>query len=185
MKGSLSAVPLLIICLASRAEEPSNQPHRIPRIESVVPAISQPHGSSSAVIWYDDTVVTTGYNDSPNLKWLGNRPASQFKLHGDDGAGWWVCVEARAKLNTPGEREGINQLWIDGRLEAERTGLDWRGSFTDRGINAVFLEAYWNAGSPGRPIEVDRQFRGFDRTSWTDWSPWHQPFRTTPTLDTR
>ncbi len=93
-------------------------------------------------------VVTTRYNDFAHLKWLGNRPASQFKLHGADGEGWWVCVEARAKLNTPGKQDGINQLWIDGRLEAERTGLDWRGGFTGRGINAVFLEAYWNEGSP-------------------------------------
>lgn len=93
-------------------------------------------------------VVTTRYNDFTNLRWLGNRPASEFKLHGRDGLGWWVCVEARAKLNTPGKKDGINQLWIDGKLESERTQLDWRGTFRERGINAVFLEAYWNQGSP-------------------------------------
>lgn len=93
-------------------------------------------------------VVTTRYNDFKNLKWLGNRPASKFLLHGRDGLGWWVCVEARAKLNTPGKKDGPQQLWIDGRLEAERENLDWRGTFTERGINAVFLEAYWNQGSP-------------------------------------
>ena len=93
-------------------------------------------------------VVTTKYNDFGNLSWLGNKPASQFKLHGEDGAGWWVCVEARAKLNTPGEIDGLNQLWIDGRLESERRNLDWRGTYQERGINAVFLEAYWNRGSP-------------------------------------
>jgi len=93
-------------------------------------------------------VVTTRYNDFKNLNWLGNRPASTFKLHGDDGRGRWVCVEARAKLNTPGKKDGLQQLWIDGRLEAERRNLDWRGDFTERGINAVFLEAYWNDGSP-------------------------------------
>ncbi|WP_147869765.1 hypothetical protein [Stieleria maiorica] len=96
----------------------------------------------------ESRVVTTRYNDFDNLRWLGNKPASRFKLHGDDGAGWWVCVEARAKLNTPGEQDGVNQLWIDGRLEAERRNLDWRGKFSERGINAVFLEAYWNQGSP-------------------------------------
>lgn len=95
-----------------------------------------------------NSVVTTRYNDFDNLRWLGNKPVSEFKLHGEDGAGWWVCVEARAKLNTPGQKDGINQLWIDGRLEAERRNLDWRGGFRERGINAVFLEAYWNSGSP-------------------------------------
>ena len=96
----------------------------------------------------DDRVVTTRYNDFPNLRWLGNKPVSQFKLHSTEEAGRWVCVEARAKLNTPGKKDGLNQLWIDGRLEAERTNLDWRGSYAGHGINAVFLEAYWNDGSP-------------------------------------
>jgi len=95
-----------------------------------------------------DRVVTTKYNDFPNLRWLGNKPASQFKLSSAAEAGRWVCVEARAKLNTPGKKDGLNQLWIDGRLEAERKNLDWRGSYTQHGINAVFLEAYWNQGSP-------------------------------------
>ena len=101
-------------------------------------------------------VVTRRYNDFANLRWLGNKPASAFKLHGEDGIGWWVCVEARAKLNTPGKKDGLNQLWIDGRLQAERRNLDWRGEFIERGINAVFLEAYWNHGSP------------VDQTRWID-----------------
>ena len=96
----------------------------------------------------EDRVVSTQYNDFPNLRWLGNKPASRFKLHRTAEAGRWVCVEARVKLNTPGKKDGLNQLWIDGRLEAERKNLDWRGSYTAHGINAVFLEAYWNAGSP-------------------------------------
>ena len=89
-----------------------------------------------------ERVVTTKYNDFSSLRWLGNKPASQFQLHSTEESGRWVCVEARAKLNTPGKRDGLNQLWIDGRLEAERRDLDWRGSYTDHGINAVFLEAY-------------------------------------------
>lgn len=95
-----------------------------------------------------DRVVTGRYNDFANLRWLGNKPTSQFQLHSTQEAGRWVCVEARAKLNTPGQKDGLNQLWIDGRLEAERKNLDWRGSYTGHGINAVFLETYWNEGSP-------------------------------------
>jgi len=95
-----------------------------------------------------DHVVTTKYNDFSNLKWLGNNPASRFKLHSTGESGRWVCVEARVKLNTPDKRDGLNELWIDDRLEAERRNLDWRGSYTEHGINAVFLEAYWNRGSP-------------------------------------
>jgi len=93
-------------------------------------------------------VVTTKYNDFDKLHWLGNKPVSKFKFSSAEESGWWVVVEARAKLNTPGRADGEFQLWIDGRLESERKKLNWRGSYAAHGINAVFLEAYWNAGSP-------------------------------------
>ncbi len=96
----------------------------------------------------DGQVVTRRYNDFERLRWLGNRPASRFPIHSTEESGYWVSVECRAKLNTPGKSDGINQLWIDGRLECERRNLDWRGSYDRHGINAVFLEAYWNRGSP-------------------------------------
>ena len=95
-----------------------------------------------------DQIITTRYNDFAHLHWLGNKPASTFKFSSPAEAGWWVCVEAYAKLNAPGQKDGVNRLWIDGRLEAQRAGLDWRGSYTGHSINAVFLEAYWNQGSP-------------------------------------
>jgi hypothetical protein len=93
-------------------------------------------------------VVTRKYNDFERMKWLGNRPVSTFPIHATEESGYWVLVESRAKLNTPGKKDGINQLWIDGRLECERRNLDFRGTYTKHGINAVFLEAYWNGGSP-------------------------------------
>src|SRR5579871_542143 len=95
-----------------------------------------------------NVIVTTRYNDFANLHWLGNKPSSAFRFSSADESGWWVCVESYAKLNTPGGKDGVNQLWIDGRLEARRDHLDWRGTYDAHGINAVFLEAYWNQGSP-------------------------------------
>ena len=95
-----------------------------------------------------DQVVTRHYNDFKRMKWLGNRPVSQFPIHATEESGYWVLVESRARLNTPGKSDGINQLWIDGRLACERRNLDFRGGYTGHGINAVFLEAYWNSGSP-------------------------------------
>lgn len=93
-------------------------------------------------------IKTTKYNDFDNLTWLGNKPNSNFKISSTEESGYWVLVESRAKLNTPGKDDGMNQLWIDGRLEAERLNLNFRGSYTKHGINAVFLESYWNSGSP-------------------------------------
>lgn len=95
-----------------------------------------------------ERVLTTKYNDFPNMKWLGNKPVSRFPIHATEESGAWVLVECRAKLNTPGKSDGVNQLWIDGRLECERRNLNFRGNYTEHGINAVFLEAYWNDGSP-------------------------------------
>ncbi len=96
----------------------------------------------------DNKVQTKGYNDFKNMIWLGNKPVSNFPIHSIKESGYWVMVESRVKLNTPGKSDGINQLWIDGRLECERKNLNFRDSYDVYGINAVFLEAYWNNGSP-------------------------------------
>jgi len=93
------------------------------------------------------TVRTTKYNDFDNLNWLGNAPSSEFQISSTEESGTWVLVEAHAKLNTPGKSDGQARLWIDGRLEAVRENLNFRGSYTEHGINAVFLESYWNSGS--------------------------------------
>ncbi|HLY76203.1 MAG TPA: hypothetical protein VKU80_19035 [Planctomycetota bacterium] len=104
----------------------------------------------------DGKVVTTKYNDFPNLKWLGNSPSGKFPVHSSEEAGRWICIEAHLKLNTPGKADGLAELWVDGVLDAERRGMDYRGSYDAHTINAVFLEAYWNDGSP-----VD-QYRWYD-----------------------
>jgi hypothetical protein len=90
---------------------------------------------------------TTKYNDFPNLRWLGYAPAPT-RVFGPARLGRWQCIEARMRLNDPHQANGITELWIDGALEARRTGLNWVGAYNDFGINAVFLENYWNDGSP-------------------------------------
>jgi len=102
---------------------------------------------ASGVYGQSDSIVTNGYNDFKNLKWLGNSPCSEFQISSVTESGYWVLVEASAKLNTPGKSDGSCRLWIDGRLEAERTNLNFRGSYVGHGINAVFLESYWNGGA--------------------------------------
>ena len=139
MKTPARLISIAACCLPlfRLAAEAGDKPE-IPKIDSVAPLEPQPHEADPSTIWYDFR----------NLKWLGNKPVSRFKLHSREESGRWVCVESRARLNTPGRKDGLNQLWIDGRLEAERRDLDWRGTYTGHGINAVFLEAYWNKGSP-------------------------------------
>ncbi len=60
------------------------------------------------------------------------------------------------RLNDPGLSNGVQEFWIDGNLEARRDGLNFVGSYMGYGINAIFIENYWNSGS------VKEQERYFD-----------------------
>jgi hypothetical protein len=99
----------------------------------------------------DGTLTSTRYNDFDNLRWLGNK-RGQTPLFNQANADKWFCVEAHAKLNTPGKSDGIFEFWIDGKLEARHTQLNWHSDWNNDPshykINAVFFENYWNAGSP-------------------------------------
>ena len=103
----------------------------------------------------DSVRVSTRYNDFEHLKWLGSR-MTQTQIFSPAESGRWVCVESHIKLNTSGRSDGVFELWIDGRLEAGRTNLDWHGTWSEYAINAVFLENYWNEGS------IKNQGRRFD-----------------------
>lgn len=88
-------------------------------------------------------LATTQWNDFANLTWLGiKRGPSGFT------PGKWQCMEAHVRLNTPGSSDGVFEYWLDGALQASRTDLNWVGTWTDYGINAVMIENYWGATSP-------------------------------------
>jgi len=106
-------------------------------------------------IGWGGRLLTRSYNDFPNLTWLGTS-LSKTAIFDRTHTGRWHCIEARARLNDPGRSNGILELWIDDRPEVRQTGLDWIGSFRDYGINAVFIENYWNDGA------VQPQERYFD-----------------------
>lgn len=93
------------------------------------------------------TLQTTGYNDFGNLRWLG-AVRGDTPLFADAANDIWFCVEAHVRLNDPGQPNGVFRLWIDDTLDAEKTGLNWVGNYDAYGINVVFLENYWNNGSP-------------------------------------
>lgn len=92
-------------------------------------------------------LATTTYNDFAHLRWLG-AARSATPIFDAAHAGRWYCIEAHARLNDPGRSNGLFELWIDDWLEARRADLDWAGRQREYGINTVFLENYWNAGSP-------------------------------------
>jgi hypothetical protein len=92
-------------------------------------------------------VRTTSYNEFQSFRWLGTS-RSRTRVFDEVHVGKWYCVEARARLNDPVAANGIFELWINGALEARVGGINWQGAFEEYGINTVFLENYWNDGSP-------------------------------------
>jgi hypothetical protein len=96
-------------------------------------------------------LVTTRYNDSANLTWLGAK-ASVTPVFNAASSGRWFCIEAHVKLNTAGRSDGVFELWIDNDLTAGRNNLNWVDSWREYGINAIFFENYWNDGAPGERI---------------------------------
>jgi len=91
-------------------------------------------------------LLTTTYNDFPNFSWLGLVHGTT-PLFADNQAGTWFCVEAHMKLNDAGQSNGVFETWINGTQDARATGLNFLGSYSAYGINAVFFENYWNAGA--------------------------------------
>ncbi len=103
-------------------------------------------------------LVSTKYNDFANLRWLGFK-AGNIPLFNDANAGRWFCVESHVKLNSVDAEDGIFEFWINDTFQAGSYNLNWHGDWNSNpnnyGINVVFFENYWNAGSP---VEQERYF---------------------------
>ena len=103
-------------------------------------------------------LVATKYNDFENLRWLGWK-SGDIDMFSEESSGKWFCVVGHAKLNTPGESDGVFEFWINDSLQRGRYDLNWHGDYNGDGgnmmINAVFFENYWNDGSP---VEQERYF---------------------------
>ncbi|HRG34443.1 MAG: T9SS type A sorting domain-containing protein [Saprospiraceae bacterium] len=96
-------------------------------------------------------LVSTKYNDFANLRWLGFK-AGNIPLYSSERVGEWFCIEGHVRLNTPGKSDGVFEFWINDTLQAGSYNLNWHGNWNaderNYGINAIFFENYWNAGSP-------------------------------------
>ena len=92
-------------------------------------------------------VLGTDYNDFAHFRWLGT-VWSRTPIFDQTHVGKWYCIEAHARLDDPGRSNGVFELWINGGLEARIEKLNWHGAYTEHGINTVYLENYWNDGSP-------------------------------------
>lgn len=104
------------------------------------------------------TVVTTKYNDFNNMTWLGKRNGA-FQMYAPANRGKWTCIEVHMKLNTPGASDGVMSFSVNGQTQATASNLNFRGSYTTYGINAIMLESF--IGSSGAPQNQARWFDNF------------------------
>ncbi len=93
------------------------------------------------------TVQCVGYNDFAHLAWLGAANGTTA-IFAPPIPGTWNCIETHVRLNDAGLANGVHEFWIDDKLEARNATLNFVGSFTAYGINAILLENYINNGAP-------------------------------------
>jgi hypothetical protein len=67
--------------------------------------------------------------------------------------GRWICAEFMLKHNTPGQKDGEQAFWIDGRLLGHWRGINWRNS-PSLMANALTLESYVTDRWTKNPVNI-------------------------------
>jgi len=106
------------------------------------------------------STINSASQPGTTSRWLGNKQATSQTFDTAE-SGRWVSVEGRAKFNTPGQSNGVFQLWIDGQLEASSTNLNWAYDWDDYGFNMIWLTNHWNVNAGGSPAAQERYFDDF------------------------
>ena len=70
-------------------------------------------------------------------------------------AGRWYEVRYRVALNTPELKDGLFEAWVDGAKIIEYRDVDYRGRYTDYGINQFMLSRRAKASSPTQSLFWD------------------------------
>jgi hypothetical protein len=94
--------------------------------------------------------------------WHEMKPAPDGKYWGNSFAvpdapviprGRWICVEFMLKHNTPGQPDGEQAFWIDGKLLGHWKGINWRKTEQLR-ANALTVESYITDRWTKKPMNV-------------------------------
>ncbi|YCM46458.1 hypothetical protein V2O64_10555 [Verrucomicrobiaceae bacterium 227] len=88
---------------------------------------------------------------SPDKRYWGN----QFMTKEQKGIEKekWICAEFMLKHNTPGERDGEQAFWIDGKLMGHWKGIGWRTTESLK-ANALTLESYITDRWTKNPVNI-------------------------------
>lgn len=64
----------------------------------------------------------------------------------------WYCIEQHLKLNTPGKRDGVLQVWVNGQLALSRTDMRLRDREGIR-IEEVWMN-FFHGGTDPAPVDM-------------------------------
>ena len=94
--------------------------------------------------------------------WHEMKPSPDGKYWGNSFAvpdapvisrGQWICVEFMLKHNTPGQPDGEQAFWIDGKLLGHWKGIAWRKTGQLK-ANALTVESYITDRWTKKPVNV-------------------------------
>ena len=84
--------------------------------------------------------------------------------------GRWYEIQVEIKLNTPSRTDGEVRLWVDGKVIAEKTGINIVGAGT-AGINSVLYGGWYSNSDSGRnpcPDPAQESVRYIDDVAYSD-----------------
>ena len=69
----------------------------------------------------------------------------------------WYTIRQRVVMNTPGQRDGIFQIWLDGRLVHDQHDLQWR-DVPGLQIDRLFFSTFFGGGEAWRTSKEEFTF---------------------------
>ncbi len=70
--------------------------------------------------------------------------------------GRWYTIRQYVKMNTPGERDGILEMYVDGKLVLRRTNIEYRLPGQDVKVNAAVMHTYRGGGRDDVRFQSDK-----------------------------
>jgi hypothetical protein len=83
--------------------------------------------------------------------------------------GQWYKLKYHLKLNTPGNSDGICEVWINDQLKVKYTDVNYRDSYTRYGWNHLMITA------SATPVSPQNQEMYWDDIVLSVGSPWDSP----------
>ena len=69
----------------------------------------------------------------------------------------WYAIRQRVVMNTPGQRDGILQVWLDGRLVLDQNDIQWRDT-PDLQIDRLFFSTFFGGGEAWKSSQEEFAF---------------------------